>query len=90
MSGKRNDIFKLEFFPDGSNRAFSTITKNAKSCGIKVFWSPIMRLGCKPPKGYDVIFLQGLRKNFVRYYFNDLKNGQVSPIEFIKIVRSLF
>ena len=90
MSSKRNDIFKLEFFPDGSNEALSVITKNAISCGIEVFWNPIMRLGCTPPKGYDVIFLKGRRKNFVRYYFNDLKNNRVSPIEFIEIIRSLF
>lgn len=89
LSGKR-DMFKFELFPDGNNEALKVIMNNAKSCGLKVFWNPVMRMGCQPPKGYDVIFLNGRRKNFIRYYANDLKHNRVSPIEFIKIVRSLF
>ena len=82
--------YRIELFPDGSNKALKTIMSNAKSSGASVFWNPIMRLGCKPPKGYDVIFLEGTVKNFIRYYTNDLKKGRVSIFEYVKIIKSLF
>ena len=90
MSKGTQNLYKVEVFPDGSNEALKVIMNNAKSCAIEVFWNPVMRLGCQPPKGYDVIFLSGRRKNFVKYYTNDLMQNRVSPIEYIKIIRSLF
>lgn len=90
MSKDTRKLYRVEVFPDGSNEALNVIMNNAKTCAIEVLWNPVMRLGCQPPKGYDVLFLSGRRKNFVKYYTNDLTQKRVSPIEYIKIIRSLF
>lgn len=90
MSKGTRKLYRVEVFPDGSNEALNVIKNNAKSCAIEVLWNPVMRLGCQPPKGYDVLFLSGRRKNFVKYYTKDLTHKRVSPIEYIKIIRSLF
>lgn len=90
MSKGTRKLYRVEVFPDGSNEALNVIKNNAKSCAIEVLWNPVMRLGYQPPKGYDVLFLSGRRKNFVKYYTKDLTQKRVSPIEYIKIIRSLF
>lgn len=87
---KKNDMFRIEMFEDGSNEALKIIMDNAKRCNIKVFMNPIMRLGMKIPKGFDVIFLQGSQKSFIRYYINDFKEKRVSLKELAGIIKSLF
>lgn len=83
-------LFRYELFPDGANKALKVIMKNAKSSNVSVSWDPFLVAKYAVPKGYDIIFLKGSAKNFIRYYTNDLKKGRISIIEYAKIIKSLF